>query len=162
MALRLANLVKEGQHMQLNSKLLTQFMTTIKCCGMYAVGDPRAVENYMKIAEGVDSVMSKVANNRRATLSNDGYAFNNGGMGNFSCQSRDDVIAGAQAPNRRGTTTSQANSNNGHSTRSLSRNMTSTEHGTRRSAPVNFNTTSNNSSRGSQHQSNASALNYMG
>jgi hypothetical protein len=159
MALRLANLVKEGQHLQLNSKLLTQFMTTIKCCGMYAVGDPRAVENFMKIAEGVDYVMSKVAYHRRATLmSNSGYANNNGGMGNFYRQGQIDAVAGAQAPNRRSTFNSQTNGNSGSGTRSPSRSTTSSGQATSHSAHFNFSNNNNISgSHGSYHSSHNSA-----
>jgi hypothetical protein len=72
MAIRLAHLVKEGYHVQLDSKLLTQFMTTIKTCGMYAVpGDPRGVEMYMNIAERVDYAMSNTVKARRGSLLNE-------------------------------------------------------------------------------------------
>jgi hypothetical protein len=168
MALRLANQVKDGQHVQLSSKLLTQFMTTIKCCGMYAVGDPRAVENYMRIAEGVDYVMSKVANHRRATLmSTGGYANNNnnnnnnGGMGTFSYQGQVDVVAGAQASTGRGTSTSNFNGNNSNGPRSASRSTNSSRRGTQYSVPFNLNANNSSGSRGSQHLSYASAPNMF-
>jgi hypothetical protein len=60
MAVRLANLVKDQRHTTLDTKLLTQFMITLRSCPMYRydLNDPRAYENYMSIAEVVDKVMA--------------------------------------------------------------------------------------------------------
>jgi hypothetical protein len=62
MAIRLACLVKDRQHVNLDSKLLEQFMMVMKSSPMYGNGDPKAMENYMSIAEKVDDIMSRAQN----------------------------------------------------------------------------------------------------
>jgi hypothetical protein len=62
MAVRLANLVKDRQHVNLDSKLLEQFMKVMQSSPMYGNGDPKAMENYMSIATNIDDIMSMAHN----------------------------------------------------------------------------------------------------
>ena len=45
---------KAGTRIDLHSKVLTQFMTTLKCRLMYTNGAEKSIQMYMTIAESVD------------------------------------------------------------------------------------------------------------
>ncbi|KAE9988560.1 hypothetical protein EG328_009693 [Venturia inaequalis] len=79
MAVRLAQQVVERSHINLDTKLLEQFMKVMHSSPMYGNGDPRALENYMSIATKVDDIVSVAPGvaappRRRSTL-----VVNNGG-----------------------------------------------------------------------------------
>jgi hypothetical protein len=81
MAVRLANLVKDRQHVHLDSKLLEQFMKVLQSSPMYGNGDEKSMEMYMSIAAKVDEVTA-MAQNLAApppTRRRDTNASNNGG-----------------------------------------------------------------------------------
>lgn len=58
MAVRLAQLVIDRFHVNLDTKLLEQFMKVMHSSPMYGNGDPKAMENYMSIAGKVDEIVS--------------------------------------------------------------------------------------------------------
>jgi hypothetical protein len=163
MSLRLANLAMEGQYMHLNVKLLTQFMTTIKCCGLYTQGDRKAMDMYMDLAEKVDYAVGKykkaISNPRRGTI------MANGGMQNTPLRIQDGTIAGAQAPDNRGdmltTPTRPSRMLHSNNPYTISRNMSQTSDSTcfrsntHRSTPANFSDTGEFS--GMQRQPNTRA-----
>ncbi|KAF2417998.1 hypothetical protein EJ08DRAFT_666346 [Tothia fuscella] len=70
MAVRLANLVKDQQHVNLDAKLLIQFMITLRSTPMYAYdkNDLSSSEKYMEIARVVDKVMADGFNQSRRAL----------------------------------------------------------------------------------------------
>lgn len=91
MAVRLAQLVTERYHVNLDTKLLEQFMKVMHSSPMYGNGDPKAMENYMSIAAKVDEVVSAAPGvaappRRRGTMLS-----NNGGYRSES-QARDESL----------------------------------------------------------------------
>jgi hypothetical protein len=163
MSLRLANLAMEGQYMHLNVKLLSHFMTTIKCCGLYTHGDKKAVDMYMDMAEKVDYVVGKhknsLTNSRQGTLMGSGgtqttLLRNQGstGTGSQTSDTRGDVLTTPTRPPR------MLHANNPYTitrTNSQSGGSTGSRLSTRRFVPGNFD--ENGGFSGTQRQSNPQA-----
>jgi hypothetical protein len=96
MAVRLANLVKDRQHVHLDSKLLEQFMKVLQSSPMYGNGDEKSMEMYMSIAAKVDDITA-MAQNLAApppTRRRDTNASNNGGY--ISQRPREDNNEGSR------------------------------------------------------------------
>ncbi|TLD23565.1 hypothetical protein E2P81_ATG08909 [Venturia nashicola] len=92
MAVCLARHVVERSHINLDTKLLEQFMKAMHSSPMYGNGDPKALENYMTIATKVDEIVSAAPGVAAPPLRRGTLVGNNDGGHRSESRARDESL----------------------------------------------------------------------